>query len=274
MNSLDTYSQAVSPCVSIITVCYRNPAELEQTLAGFTQLDSSLFEVIIVDGSPDDSCAKIAAHFPNFRHLHGPDGGKYDAMNKGLASARGESLLFMNSGDRLDDPTAFAELVRRNREILASTIVYGDCIRVVNGEHIESRAPELSDANLRLGILPSHQSILIPASFHQRNPYDARLHFAADTKLLKAAFRALPRLHVEAVIGVYAYGGVSTSPGSWRVLARQYRELCDAHELRLFERIGVAASLIRRKLFHWVGGEAGLQRSQARRLKRSLAQSV
>jgi glycosyltransferase involved in cell wall biosynthesis len=262
------------PAVSLVTICYRNPAELEQTLACAAVLDPALVEVLIVDGSPDDSCARVAARFPAFRHLQGPDSGKYDAMNKGIAAARGDSVLFMNSGDALSDPHQFAAMVRDNRDILASTMVYGDCIKVVNGEHIAVAAPDLSDANLRLGILPSHQSILIPAGFHRRNLYDDALHFAADTKFLKTAFRALPRLHVPMAIGVYAYGGVSTSPGSWRLLARQYREVRDAHELRVFERIRLAGALVRRKLLHALVGEAGLQRLQARRLKRSTAQSA
>jgi hypothetical protein len=122
--------------------------------------------------------------------------------------------------------------------------------------------------------LPSHQSILIPAEFHRRNLYDEASYFAADTKFLKAAFRALPRLHVPIAIGVFAYGGASTSPGPWRLLAQQYRELCEAHELRPFERVRLAGALVRRKLLHAMVGEAGLQRLQARRLRRSTAQSA
>lgn len=261
------------PPVSIITVCYRNPEDLEQTLASIDGLDSGLFEVIIVDGSPDDSCAAVAARFPAFRHLHGPDKGKYDAMNKGIGAARGDAVIFMNSGDRLHDATAFSDVVRRHRDILASTIVFGDSIQMVDGELIEIGAPEPNDTNLRRGTVPLHQSILIPTEFHRRNLYDRDSYFSADTRFLKKAFRLLPRLHEPVPIGVFAYGGACTSPGSWRLLAKQYRELCAARDLSFFERVGAGASLVRRKLFHLVAGEAALQRIQARRLKRSSAQS-
>lgn len=272
MNRPEYYRPGMRPGVSIITICFRNPAELEATLAGLAALDPALCEVVIVDGSPDDACARVAARFPAFRHLQGPDTGKYDAMNKGIAAADGDSVLFINSGDRLADPGAFAQMVRDNRDKLATTMVYGDCFKVVNGEPIPVSAPDLSDdENIRRGVLPSHQSILIPTEYHRRNLYDDTSYFAADTKFLKTAFRTLPRLHVPIAIGAFAYGGASTSPGSWRLLGQQYRELCEAHELRFFERIRTAGLLVRRKLFHNLVGEAGLQRIQARRLKRLTA---
>jgi glycosyltransferase involved in cell wall biosynthesis len=259
------------PSVSIVTICYRNPDELDRTLSGLTELPCPPFEVLIIDGSPDDACANVARRFPMFRHMQGADAGKYDAMNKGVAAATGDCVLFINSGDRLNDPSGFSRLVGHHRDILSSTIVYGDCLIVVADECLRVPAPELSEANLRRGMLPSHQSILIPSAYHRQHPYDSSYHFAADTKFLKAAFRALPSRHVPAPIGIYAFGGVSTSPGPWRLLSRQYRELCDAHELRPVERVGVAATLIRRKLAHHLVGEAGLQRLQARRLRRNRA---
>lgn len=260
--------------VSIITICYRNPDDLNYTLTGLESLDPAIAEVLIVDGSPDDSCAVVARKFPRFRHLHGPDAGKYDAMNRGIAAASGDCVLFINSGDRLSDPTAFSTLVRDRRHLLSSTLVYGDCLATVGGECLRVSAPEMNETNLRLGVLPSHQSILIPAEYHRRHLYDPGYHFSADTKFLKAAFRTLRHCYVPVPIGVYAYGGVSTSPGSWRLLRRQYRELCDAHELGPQERIGVAFSLLRRKVIHGVVGEVGLQRLQAWRLKRTRARSA
>jgi glycosyltransferase involved in cell wall biosynthesis len=258
----------MSPGVSVISICYRNPEELEATLQSLRGLDPALCEVIVVDGSPDESCARVAARHPAFRYLHGPDRGKYDAMNKGIAAAAGDSLLFMNSGDRPNDAAALEALVRAHRGALATTLVYGDCIFLVGGERLKVPAPPPTPENLRLGRLPSHQSILIPRAFHQRHLYDARFHFAADTKFLKAALRELPHLYVPQVIGVYAYGGVSTSPGSLRSLRRQYREICDAHELRAWERIALASTIVRRKLLHAFVGEDELQRLQAERLRR------
>lgn len=261
-----------SPDVTFVTICYRNPADLRVTLTSLACLPER-YERIVVDGSPDDSCATVTAEFDGIRNLHGPDKGKYDAMNKGLAAARGETICFMNSGDCLVDGAAFDAMIRSNRDGLDKVIVYGDCIKTIAGEAVVVPAPELTDEALRVGILPSHQSILIPTAYHQLHPYDDTMHFAADTKFLKAAFAALPRRYVALPIALFAQGGASSSPGTWKSLFGQFRELRQAHELGTIEQVRMAVLLIRRKLFHMMFTEAALQRQQLKRLRRTLKQT-
>lgn len=261
----------MKPALTIVTICYRNPEDLKRTLDSLAPLDSETFELLVIDGSPDNLCAAVARRYPQARHLHERDRGKYDAMNKGIRAATGDSLLFMNSGDMLASPDVLRRLVVEHRSKLVNTVIYGDAIRIVGGENILVPAPQLDERNLRLGVLPSHQSTLIPTAFHRLNLYDESMHFAADTKFLKGAYRQLPYRHVLLPIGMFIYGGASTSPGSWRLLHKQYRELVEAGELRPLERVAAALSLIRRKLFHIVGGEARLQAIQAKRLRRKIA---
>lgn len=265
-----TKSAAGGPDVTFITICYRNPDDLRATLVSLASLDTVLYEKIVVDGSPDNSCADVVAEFFDVRHLHGPDSGKYDAMNKGIAAARGSSVCFMNSGDQLADPRSFEHIVRENREILSTTLIYGDCIKLIADEHIYVAAPALTINDLRIGVLPSHQSVLIPTEYHRGHTYDSTMHFAADTKFLKDALVKIPRKYVAAPIALFAQGGASSSPGSWKGLVDQFNELCDAHELNRVEQVKTALLLIRRKLYHLIFGEVALQRQQARRLRRSI----
>jgi hypothetical protein len=260
------------PDVTFVTICYRNPSDLLTTLSSLAALPDQ-YERIVVDGSPGDECAAVVAGFADVRYLHGPDNGKYDAMNKGLAVAQGMAVCFMNSGDCLVDVASFDAMVQANRDILKTTIVYGDCIKKIAGEEIAVPAPELTEAALRVGILPSHQSILIPTAYHQRHPYNDAMHFAADTKFLKGAFAALPKRYVALPLALFVQGGASSSPGSWKSLGDQFRELRDAHELKPVEQIGMALLLVRRKLFHMMFSEATLQHQQLKRLRRSLEQA-
>ena len=39
-----------------------------------------------------------------------PDNGIYDAMNKGLAAATGDFIVFLNAGDRFEDPSVLADV--------------------------------------------------------------------------------------------------------------------------------------------------------------------
>lgn len=262
-------SDRAAPILTFVTICYRNPDDLRRTLTSLSAL-SDEYERLVIDGSPDDSCTEVVADFPSVTHLHGPDRGKYDAMNKGLAVARGAAVCFMNSGDGLVDAGLFDNMIQANRDVLATTMVYGDCIKAIAGTQIVVPAPELTSEGLRMGILPSHQSILIPTDYHRRHPYDSSMHFAADTKFLKAAFAMLPKRHLSIPIALFTQGGASSSPGSWRRLYDQFLELRDAHELDLREQVGMALLLIRRKLFHMAFSEDALQRQQLKRLKSAL----
>lgn len=256
------------PSVTMVTICYRNPGDLRDTLASAIALDHSRVECLVVDGSPDDSCAKICAEFDFVRHEQGRDTGKYDAMNKGAQRASGSALIYMNSGDAIVSADTFMALVDRV-DALPNHLVYGDCIRLIGGKKLHTPAPPISSAGLRIGTLPSHQSIFIPAEYQRRHPYDDRMEFAADTKFLKQAFRDLPHVHVAEPVSLFAFGGASSSPGRWSALAKQYRELCEAHELTGRERIGTFFLLFRRKIAHLIAGEAFLQSVQARRLARA-----
>jgi glycosyltransferase involved in cell wall biosynthesis len=255
----------IAPLLSIVTICYCNPDDLDRTLATLKGLPASV-EILVIDGSTDDSCARVAATRPGVRHLQQPDDGKYDAMNKGIAAARGEALLFLNSGDELDSVSALARLLDRHGSQLPSAIVYGDCRHRSGGHDILVTAPVPAAENLRLGRLPSHQSTIIPRRYHERHPYDRTMFFAADTQFLKRAYAALPAIHFPEVIGIFSHGGASTSPGSIALLLRQYRELSSTHELTHFERAAIAFLLARRKLLHLLIGERRLQRLQAWRL--------
>lgn len=262
----------MTPALSIITICYDNPAELDLTLDGLTELDPALVEVVVIDGSPNDSCVPIAAKHPAFRYVKERDHGKFDAMNRGLRAAKGDSVLFMNSGDTLHSAALLTEIVRQHRSELSCTIIYGDCIRAVGGRYFRVPAPPIDKDALRRGVFPSHQSVLIPAAYHRDHPYDDGMEFAADSKFLKKAFVDLPHAYARQPIGTFAYGGVSTAARSWPLLRQQYLELCEVGDFGPFERLTLAFTLVRRKILQALLGSAGLERLQAYRVRRSVEQ--
>lgn len=259
--------------LSIITICFKNPDDLERTLTTVAGLPTSV-ECLIIDGSPDDSCGAIARRFPWARHVQQRDDGKYDAMNHGIVAARGDGLLFLNSGDELASRTALMQLLDEHAGSLATDIVYADCKHRSGGRDVLVVAPPPHGENLRLGRLPSHQSTIIPRRYHVEHPYDATMFFAADTYFLKRAYRDLPSRYFAQVIGVFSHGGASTSPGKIAMLLKQYRELSLVHELSTRERMATALLLMRRKLLHFTIGEDRLQRLQAWRLTHRHRQSV
>jgi putative colanic acid biosynthesis glycosyltransferase len=266
----DGLAQTRRPALSIVTVCFRNPEELAATLASTAGLDPELVERIVVDGSPDDSCAGVvaAAAMPVAAYIHESDDGIYDAMNKGIAVATGDTALMLNSGDRLHDARRLSVVLRNLRPKLATHLVYGDTIDDIDGALI--RRPQtkvLSDAAVRRGELPSHQSVLVPLSYCRSNRYDAALSLSADTLFLRQAFARLPMLHVDEIIGVFAYGGRSNASGNLTDALRLFRQHVAARDLGPAEKAQALVHLLARWVVGCLLGREGHRRLQARRAR-------
>lgn len=92
------------PVVSIVVVTYRDRDELGRLLDHLATFRSDRrAEVIVVDGGSDDGSVELLqARSADVDYwISEPDGGIYDAMNKGVALARGRYILHINAGDEL-----------------------------------------------------------------------------------------------------------------------------------------------------------------------------
>ena len=86
---------------SIITVNYNNREGLRRTIESVIHQSFRDFEFIVIDGGSTDGSKDVLQEYN--QHISywvsEPDKGIYQAMNKGIAQAKGEYLNFMNSGD-------------------------------------------------------------------------------------------------------------------------------------------------------------------------------
>jgi glycosyltransferase involved in cell wall biosynthesis len=107
------------PTFSVIVVC-RNPgAHLRTTLASVWAQRDGAAELIVIDGgSTDGSREWLESRQTDISTLVSePDAGIYDAMNKGVAVARGEWIYFLGADDRLAGDQVLREasaLLRKN----------------------------------------------------------------------------------------------------------------------------------------------------------------
>ena len=87
--------------ISIVTVV-RNGAEiLEKTILSVLEQDYADFEYIIIDGASTDGTGKVIAEYRDrLAHVVSePDGGIYEAMNKGIRLCSGDVIGIINAGD-------------------------------------------------------------------------------------------------------------------------------------------------------------------------------
>ena len=95
--------------LSIITINWNNAEGLRRTLESVAAQTNHTFQHVIVDGASTDGSVDIIKKYVNqslkydVLWVSEKDKGIYNAMNKGIRMAKGKYLLFLNSGDALEN---------------------------------------------------------------------------------------------------------------------------------------------------------------------------
>ncbi len=200
--------------VSVITVCYNDRLGLEKTIQSVLGQRGVDLDYIIMDGGSSDGSADLVAQYRNqLAHaVSEKDSGVFDAMNKGLARAIGEYVIFMNSGDYFFQEDSLSKLVRGAEQY--PDFIYGDIyFEHKNGTRKAVTFPNrLRLSDMYFSFLP-HQATLTKRSFlTDRKGYDLRYKIIADSVFIwnailneKASYQ-----RVEEFISVCEHGGMST----------------------------------------------------------------
>jgi glycosyltransferase involved in cell wall biosynthesis len=119
--------------ISVITINFNNLAGLVKTINSVVCQTYPVVEYIIVDGGSTDGSLeylqKIDAKI--YKWISEPDSGIYNAMNKAIAMASGEYLIFMNSGDYFYSDNVLTNVFDEEQ---SADIIYGRSIREHAGE--------------------------------------------------------------------------------------------------------------------------------------------
>jgi glycosyltransferase involved in cell wall biosynthesis len=97
---------STEPQVSVVMPCYQSAEHIRGALHALeTQQTSASYEIIVVDSSSDGTDLIIEREFPGVRLIHFAERRTVGtARNIGIAAARGEAILFMDS-DTIPCPT-------------------------------------------------------------------------------------------------------------------------------------------------------------------------
>lgn len=150
--------------VSVIVPSFNQGRFLPETLDSILGQDHRPLEVLVMDGgSTDDTCDVLrayAARHPELQWWSEPDKGPADAVNKGLARARGE-IVGIQSSDDLYRPGALREAVRHFADDPGLALVCGDVELIDVCGRLEGVAPAgqpLTLANVLARSCVVHQS--------------------------------------------------------------------------------------------------------------------
>lgn len=197
------------PKVCVVTVNFNMAAEIAATLDSVLAQDYPNLEAVVIDGgSTDGSRDIIAAYGPRLAYwVSERDRNLYDGMNKGVAAASGDWVLFMNSGDRFAGPDVLSRIFASPRD--GADVLYGDHIRAYADRGIErTLAAEKPDV-LPLRMCCSHQAMLMRRQLLAERPFALDM-LIADYDAILAAYASGKRFEaVNCVIAVTSQGGRS-----------------------------------------------------------------
>ncbi len=171
--------------VSVITPSLNQGAYIGQTLSSVAGQEYPRVEHIVVDGgSTDGTLDVIRSHEGAYdmRWLSEPDGGMYEAINKGLRMARGEVLAYLNADDRYF-PWTISTAVGEMSAYPGAGFVFGDVFNVEEGA---TSGTVIFYPPFRLGHVRRSGFLGQPAVFWWRSVlqecggFDESLKFVAD----------------------------------------------------------------------------------------------
>lgn len=193
--------------LSIITPTLNPGPELARTIQSILDQDFGDLEHLIVEGGSTDGTLELIRKYPHLSLLSDGDEGIFDAMNMGIAAAKGEWVYFLGADDTFADDMVLRDLA----PFLASDydVVYGD----VQSTRFNGRYDGPFDATKIRKRNICHQAI-----FFRRTVFDLvglfdqtyRSHADWDHNMRWVLNRNIRRKYVDRVIADYADHGFSS----------------------------------------------------------------
>ena len=215
---------------TIVTCTFNAEHELQRTLDSVFHQSYADVEHLILDGLSSDRSVEMAQTYKQrsdeARTGHEVvvcserDSGLYDAMNKGIARATGDYIVFLNAGDTFPSEATLEHIAHSigDGEALPG-VIYGDT-DIVNDEgrflrHRRLQPPaKLTWRSFRNGMLVCHQAFYVLTTLAKDNLYNLNYRFSADVdwciRVMKEAERRhLTLKNVDEVVVNYLDGGMT-----------------------------------------------------------------
>ena len=176
------------PLVSIVTPSFNQARYLEATIQSVLSQNFPRLEYIIVDGGSNDGSVDIIKRYQSKLAwwVSEKDQGQTDAINKGLAHAKGDVLAWLNSDDTYN-PNAISSAVDFLQVHPEVGLVYGDANYINENGRVIGRFPAAQTDlhRLRRGYvhIPQQAAFFRADLWRMVGPLDPSFYFAMDYDL-------------------------------------------------------------------------------------------
>ena len=194
--------------ISILIPTLNAASDLEKSIKSALAQTGVEFEVLVLDGASTDGTRKLLESYGDrVRWISEPDKGVYNAMNKGIALAKGRYIYFLGAGDILR-PNVLSEVAPYIEELSSPSFIYGDVWFADKAE----RHGGVFDAQRLSGLNICHQSIFYGRDlFKKLGTYDERYKVLADYafNILCWSDKSVVKKYIPIVIADYQGNGMS-----------------------------------------------------------------
>lgn len=222
--------------ISVITINLNNAEGLQKTIESVVSQSELALEYIVIDGaSADNSLEVIKSYSDKIKYWSSePDTGIYNAMNKGILHSSGDYLLFLNSGDWLNNPDVLKQV---SQHLHSFDVISGDIdIYDLGKWHSMKSEDEITVSHFfRLSLY--HQATFISRKLFNRDGlYNEELKSTGDYEFF---IRSLLKNngtynHIHYTISNFIANGISNDPAYKDLNEKEWRR---AWELNFSENI-------------------------------------
>lgn len=199
--------------VTVITICRNTVNEIEDTIKSVLGQSFTDYELLIKDGLSTDGTIdvinRIISENPDkdIRLLSIKDKGIYNAMNQALDEAKGEWVIFINSGDSFytkDSLKNLCSCINSDSDVVYGNSVvrdnFGDALWHGDLSVVEKKMPF------------NHQSSMIKTTVARSIRFNEQLKIAADYNMVLGAYkRGCKFTYADFPIAVFCLDGVSST---------------------------------------------------------------
>jgi glycosyltransferase involved in cell wall biosynthesis len=221
--------------ISLITVTRNAQKTIGRCIESVIAQNYNNIEYIIIDGASTDDTLQIISQYKQHVDffISEPDGGIYDAINKGLALATGDVIGALNADDYFADDNVI-DAVAKVFADSATAALYGnlDYVRPSGTIVRKWRSKAYRPGLFNFGWMPPHPTFYCrKAVFDRLGGYNLGYGTAADYELMvrfihlhQIRLRLLPKTMVKMGVGGVSNKNMANRIQAWR---SDYKAMCD-----------------------------------------------
>ena len=221
-------------------------------------------EYIVIDGGSRDGTLKIIEKYrPHLARVTSePDGGIYDAFNKGVTLATGDLVGILNADDRYA-PWALAAVAEAVGNHPECGVFYGKVVVIDEARRRWTVYPLGSSAQLTKSMSIPHPAVFVRRALYEKHgPFDTSFKIAGDWDFMLRLHLAGERFcPISKVLTAFANSGTSSLVS--RRLMAENRRVCFRH-LKFFPAAGRAVKMELRYIGRKILDISGAYRAYAR----------